>query len=101
MSELSQEAFLTKLKEAVIEVCNVKNLKATDIPNHEPIVGGKGKLQLDSLDALEIIMMIEQRFNIRLSGDENSRALFHSFDKMGSYLLEKADKEKIEAFLNS
>jgi len=99
MTNIDKELFLTRLKEAVIEACNVKNISAADIKSEEPIVGGQDKLQLDSLDALEVIMMVEQRFGIRLSGDENSRALFASFDKMANHILEKADKEKVEAFV--
>jgi acyl carrier protein len=98
---IQKDKFIYNLKLAVIDACNVKNLKAEDIPNNEPIVGGKGKLQLDSLDALEIIMMVEQRFNLRLSGDESSRALFHSFDKMGTYLMEKAAPEKVSEFTSA
>ena len=97
--DIDKERFLTRLKESVIQACNVKNVHASDIRNDEPIVGGQQKLQLDSLDALDVIMMVEQRFGIRLSGDENSRALFASFDKMATYIIEKADKDKIEAFL--
>lgn len=93
--------FIEKLKAAVIVACNVKNTTPSDIVTLEPIIGGKGKLQLDSLDALEIIMMIEQNFGIRLSGDENSRALFQSFDKMATHILANASKEKIDTFLNS
>lgn len=99
MSDSQKELFIERLKGAVIEACNVKNVNVSDIKNDEPIVGGKGKLQLDSLDALEVIMMVEQRFAIRLSGDEHSRSLFQSFDKMASHILEKSDKEKIDAFL--
>ncbi|MEZ4813711.1 MAG: phosphopantetheine-binding protein [Bdellovibrionota bacterium] len=96
-----KKLFLHRLKEAVIEACNVKNISPEDIKDLEPVVGGRDKLQLDSLDALEVIMMIEQRFGIRLSGDENSRALFESFDKMTNYILEKAEKDKIDAFIKN
>lgn len=98
-TNINKELFLKRLKAAIIEACNVKNVGVEDITDGEPIVGGQGKLQLDSLDALEVIMMVEQRFGIRLSGDENSRALFQSFDKMANYILEKAEKEKIKNFL--
>jgi acyl carrier protein len=99
IDEKQKELFTERLKAAVIEACNVKNVSVSDIKNDEPIVGGQGKLQLDSLDALEVIMMVEQRFGIRLSGDENSRALFASFNKMSAHILEKSEKDKIDAFL--
>lgn len=98
-SESFKEQFILKLKEAVIEACNVKNVTPADISTTEPVVGGKDKLKLDSLDALEIIVMIEQRFDIRLSGDENSRSLFYSFEKMATHLLANASEEKIKAFV--
>jgi acyl carrier protein len=100
MNEAQKELFIERLKGAVIEACNVKNITVADIASDEPIVGGKGKLQLDSLDALEVIMMVEQRFGIRLSGDEHSRSLFQSFNKMGTHIIEKSEKDKIDAFLN-
>ena len=99
MTHPRREEFIHKLKEAVVVCCNVKKITAADIPNDQPIVGAKDKLQLDSLDALEIIVMVEERFGLRLSGDENSRSLFYSFNKMADYLLLNAKPEFIEAFL--
>ena len=99
MTISEKDAFLHKLKEAVVLCCNVKKITAAEIPNDVPIIGGKEGLKLDSLDALEIIVMIEERFGIRLAGDENARALFYSFDKMGTYLLEHAEKTKLDEFM--
>ena len=101
MTNIDKDAFILKLKEAIIECCNVKNVTPADITNSEPIIGGQVKLKLDSLDALEIVVMIEQRFELRLSGDESSRSLFQSFDKMASHLLEHAKAEKITEFMAS
>jgi acyl carrier protein len=96
-----RDDFILKLKAAVVECCNVKNVSAAEISTSEPIIGGREKLKLDSLDALEIVVMVEQRFGIRLSGDESARALFQSFDKMADYLLEHASEEKINDFLQA
>lgn len=53
------EALITELKKHIIEVLNLEDLQPEDIDNDAPLFG-EG-LGLDSIDALELIVMMEKR----------------------------------------
>ncbi len=81
-----------KLKEQVIERLNLKDLKPTDIGDDQPLfVEGLG---LDSIDALELIVLLQQEYNIKLSNAEDGPTVFHSIRTIASYITENS-KEKV------
>jgi acyl carrier protein len=75
---------LQKLKVQVIERLNLKNLKPADIGDDQPLfVEGIG---LDSIDALELIVLLQQEYNIKLSNADDGPRVFHSIRTMADYI---------------
>ncbi len=73
-----------KLKEQIIERLNLKDLKPEDIGDDQPLfVEGIG---LDSIDALELIVLLQQDYNIKLSNAEDGPGVFHSIRTMADYI---------------
>ena len=73
-----------KLKEQVIERLNLKDLKPADIGDDQPLfVEGIG---LDSIDALELIVLLQQEYNIKLSNAEDGPKVFHSIRTIANYI---------------
>ena len=58
------EDLILDLKKQIIEVLNLKHLKPEDIIDDQPLFG-EG-LGLDSIDALELIVLLQQQYQIRL-----------------------------------
>ena len=58
------EELILELKKEIIEVLNLEDMKPEDIDNDAPLFG-EG-LGLDSIDALELIVMIEKKYGIKL-----------------------------------
>jgi acyl carrier protein len=82
-----------KLKEQIIERLNLKNLKPTDIGDDQPLfVEGIG---LDSIDALELIVLLQQEYNIKLSNAEDGPRVFHSIRTMADYIIANNASAKI------
>ena len=48
-------------------------LETEDILADELLFGGKSRIQLDSLDALQIVVALQAHFNVRLQGDRMVR----------------------------
>jgi acyl carrier protein len=75
---------MQKLKEQVIERLNLKDLKPENIGDDDPLfVEGIG---LDSIDALELIVLLQQEYNIKLSNAEDGPRVFHSIRTMAEYI---------------
>ncbi|MBP5691154.1 MAG: acyl carrier protein, partial [Bacteroidaceae bacterium] len=58
------EEMILKLKQEIIEVLNLEDVKPEDIDNDAPLFG-EG-LGLDSIDALELIVLMEKNYGIKL-----------------------------------
>ena len=75
---------MQKLKEQVIERLNLKRLKPENIEDDQPLfVEGIG---LDSIDALELIVLLQQEYNIKLSNAEDGPRVFHTIRTMAEYI---------------
>jgi acyl carrier protein len=82
-----------KLKEQVIERLNLKDLKPENIGDDQPLfVEGIG---LDSIDALELIVLLQQEYNIKLSNAEDGPRVFHSIRTMADYITANSGIVKI------
>ncbi|HSZ33473.1 MAG TPA: phosphopantetheine-binding protein [Puia sp.] len=78
------DKLMYKLKEQVIERLNLKDLKPADIGDDQPLfVEGLG---LDSIDALELIVLLQQEYNIKLSNAEDGPTVFQSIRTIASYI---------------
>ncbi|HEY2350813.1 MAG TPA: phosphopantetheine-binding protein [Puia sp.] len=84
---------IQKLKEQVIERLNLKDLKPADIGDDQPLfVEGIG---LDSIDALELIVLLQQEYNIKLSNAEDGPRVFHSIRTMADYITANSGAVKV------
>ena len=78
------EELMTDLKEKIIQELNLKHLKATDIGDDQPLfVDGLG---LDSIDALELIVLMQQHYNIKIADPEQGPKIFRSVRTMAEYI---------------
>lgn len=75
---------MTDLKKKIIEELNLKHLKVEDIGDDQPLfVDGLG---LDSIDALELIVLMQQYYNIKISDPEQGPKIFRSVKTMAEYI---------------
>ena len=78
------EEMILKLKQEIIEVLNLENVKPEDIDNDAPLFG-EG-LGLDSIDALELIVLMEKNYGIKLQDPAKGKEIFKSINVMADYI---------------
>jgi len=83
----SREDLIFKLKELVIRACDVKDVRAEDVPTDVPFIGGPGPLKLDSLDAMEIAMELRYTFGVELKNASTAAQAMQSFDSLADYVI--------------
>ena len=72
------------LKKQIIEQLNLQNVSPEQIGNDQPLfVEGLG---LDSIDALELIVLLQQQYNIKLNNAEDGPKVFRSVRTMAEYI---------------
>lgn len=81
------EQLIEQLKSKIIEALNLEELTPGDIDPDAPLFGDAG-LGLDSIDALELILILERDYGIRISQEEG-RQVFRSVRTMAEYISSK------------
>ena len=80
-----------ELKNKVIEALNLDDLTAADIEDNAPLFGNDG-LGLDSIDALELIVMLEKRYGIKIKDPKAGKDIFKSISTIADYITENRAK---------
>lgn len=75
---------MSDLKSQIIAQLNLQDTKPEDIGDDQPLfVDGLG---LDSIDALELIVLLQQQYKIKLSNAEDGPRVFKTVRTMAEYI---------------
>ena len=85
MNDLRQE-----LKEKIIEQLNLEEFTVTDIEDDDPLFGDG--LGLDSIDALELIVMLDKDYGIQITDPNKGKDIFASIAVLANYIAEHRTK---------
>ncbi len=78
------EALIAKLKSEIIEVLNLTEMQPEDIDENAPLfVEGLG---LDSIDALELIVLLEKKYGLKLGTAEEDKTVLRSVRSMAEFI---------------
>lgn len=84
------ETLITALKNQIIEALNLEDMTANDIDNQAPLFG-EG-LGLDSIDALELIVLLEREYGIKLTNPAEGKEIFKSIETIADYVSKNRKK---------
>ncbi|MBO4739359.1 MAG: acyl carrier protein [Bacteroidales bacterium] len=84
------ENLIFNLKKEVIEALNLEDYKPEDIDTDAALFGTG--LGLDSIDALELIVLLERNYGIKIKTKEESKAIFQSIRTMAEYIQQHRSK---------
>lgn len=73
-----------QLKEQILEALSLDEMKPEEIDDNAPLFG-EG-LGLDSIDALELIVLMEKQYGIKLSNPAEGKEVFKSINVMTEYI---------------
>lgn len=76
---------MQELKEALIESLNLEDITPDEIDNEAPLFGDEG-LGLDSIDALEIILILERNYGIRIANPAEGKSIFYSVCTLADFI---------------
>ena len=83
MQELTEE-----LKRKLIDILNLSDLDPEDFDEHAQLVGGE--LGIDSIDVLEMVVMVEKDYGIIINNQEVGQKVFASLASLVEYIQENA-----------
>ena len=85
------ENLINELKLKVIDALNLEGMTPADIEDDAPLFGDEG-LGLDSIDVLELIVLLEKNYGIRLATPAEGKEVFKSMAVMAAYVAQNRTK---------
>ncbi len=76
---------LTSLAQVVIDGLHLEELTPNDIDPQAPLLGSG--LGLDSIDALELAVLIERTYGVKISDAQTGRTAFASLDALQRHIM--------------
>ena len=70
---LEPELLELELKKLIVQESEKDDFEPQDIADNEPLFGEQSRIQLNSLDALQIAVALQAHFGVRLQGDRMVR----------------------------
>ncbi len=86
-------AIRKKLKELLVRELSLDDITPEDIKDDE-VLFGEG-LGLDSLDAVEIVVLLQRNFDIEVQDLEKGREIFHSIETLSNYVYENTKDKSV------
>ncbi len=81
------EELILELKKEIIKVLNLEDMTPEDIDSQAPLFGAGG-LGLDSIDVLELIVLLEKHYGIRLANAAEGKKIFTNMENIARYVSE-------------
>lgn len=83
------------LKELLISELSLEDIEPSDIQDDEPLFG-EG-LGLDSLDAVELVVLVEKHFGVAIKNMDEGRVAFQSINSLAAFIEERKTECQVKA----
>lgn len=76
-----------KLKQMLIRECDKEDdIDWQSIDNDEPLFGQQSHIQMDSLDALQVSLALQQQYGVRIEGAKDGRRILNSIASIAAFI---------------
>lgn len=82
---------IAELKQLIVDTLNLDDVRPEAIGDDEPLIGSG--LDLDSIDALELVLKLEKTYGIKVDSSEKSREILASVSKLAEYIISARQQE--------
>jgi acyl carrier protein len=80
-----------KLKTLIISELSIEDVTPEELDDNAQLFGDG--LGLDSLDAVELVVLLQRHFGIQIKDLEQGRKIFENLDTLAQYIIEHSEDE--------
>ena len=77
----------TEIKELIIKTLNIKNVRVEEVQHEVPLFSPENALDLDSIDAIELVMAIQEKYQVRIADQNVARNVLESIDSIAEFVV--------------
>jgi acyl carrier protein len=77
---------IAELKPMIAELCDIDDDVIDKVKPDEPLVGAASGLQLDSLDSLEIIVAVQNRFGVKVDDKHTAQKILKNLTTLAEFI---------------
>ena len=85
--EIEVTTLKTEIKELIIQTLNIKNVSAEQVQDSVPLFSKENVLDLDSIDAIELVMAIQDKYQVRIADQNVARNVLESIDSIAEFII--------------
>lgn len=75
-----------ELLDLICQTCNLDDVNKNDISRDAPLIGPDSPLGIDSIDALEIAVTVQQEYGVRMDSENTTRVVMQSLATLAEYI---------------
>jgi acyl carrier protein len=79
-----------ELKKLIIEVCDLQEASPDELGLHDALIGPDSPWGLDSLDAVEIIMAVQQHYPVHIDSQNTGQQVLQNLQTLIQFIEEQA-----------
>jgi len=91
MPESNTDALKETLKRQIVQYLNLLDVKPEDIRDDEPLFGGD--LGLDSIDSLELVVLLEREYGIKITNPSEGRKILVDVNHMADFIIARQQQD--------
>lgn len=80
------DPFELELLELICKTCNLDDVELDSISHDDILIGPESPLGIDSIDALEIAVTIQQEYGVRMDSENTTRVVLQSLATLAEYI---------------
>ncbi len=84
-----------RLKDLIVTTLKLEDVTPAELADDEPLIGSG--LNLDSIDALELVVTLEKEFGIKIGSSEESRQALASISHLAEFIRARVDPARLPA----
>ena len=81
------EDLILKLRKEIIDQLQVEGIAPEDVDAEAPLFGEEG-LGLDSIDVLELVVLLDKNYGIKIRASKDGPKIFYSVKSIAEYIME-------------
>ena len=84
---IETEKIKKEIKEIILEGLNIEDVNAEEVDGSVSLFNGSNSVQLDSIDGLEVVMLIQKKYGVRFDNKSRPKDILVSIDSIASFVI--------------